>query len=86
MKELKKYMKTLAEPDKSCSSKWIGQKLKEHFQDLVYFVFEPAVWYVIGRVLKGHLYPASQRASHMQVNPSVNEGSLLMSRIITGNS
>ena len=86
MKELKKYMKTLAEPDKSCSSKWIGQKLKEHFQDLVYFVFEPAVWYVIGRVLKGHLYPASQRASQMQVNPSVNEGSLLMSRVITGNS
>ena len=41
---------------------------------------------VIGRVLKGHLCPASQIASHMQVNPSVHEGSLFMSRATTGNS
>ena len=44
------------------------------------------VRYVIGRVLKGHIYPTSQIASHMQVNPSINRGSLFMSRAITGTS
>ena len=43
------------------------------------------VWYVIGCVLKGHIFPASQIASHMQVNPSLHEGSLLMSRATTSN-
>ena len=42
--------------------------------------------YVIGRVLKGHICQAFQIASHMQVNPSIHEVSLLMSHAITGNS
>ena len=42
--------------------------------------------YVNGCVLKGHICPASQISSHMQVNPSVHEGSLLMTRATTGNS
>ena len=44
------------------------------------------VRYVNGHVLKGHICPASQIASHMQVNLSIHEGSLFMSRAITGNS
>ena len=38
MKELEEKMKRLTESGKSYSSKWIGQKLTEHYQDLVYFV------------------------------------------------
>ena len=44
------------------------------------------VRYVNGRVLKGHICPASQIASHMQVNPSVHEETLFMYRATTGNS
>ena len=44
------------------------------------------VRYVNGRVLKGHICPVSQIASHMQVNASVHEGSLFMSCATTGNS
>ena len=35
------------------------------------------LWHVNGRVLKGCICPASQIASHMQVNPSIHEVSLL---------
>ena len=41
---------------------------------------------MVWRVLIGHICPEYQTASHMQVNPGVHEGSLLMSRATTGNS
>ena len=53
-------------------------------RSLIQIIF--VVWYEIGCVLKGHICPASQVASHMQVNPTIHEGSLLMSRITIGNS
>ena len=39
-----------------------------------------------GRALRGHICPASQITSHMQVNPGVHKGSSLMSCATTGNS
>ena len=53
---------------------------------VMYNIPNLVVRYVNGRVLKGHMCPASQIATHMQVNPSVHEGSLFMSRTTTGNS
>ena len=43
MKELEENMKTLTESGESYSSQRIGQKLKEHYQGLVYFVSEPGI-------------------------------------------
>ena len=51
----------------------------EWFQTLnPWFLIHLVVRYVHERVLKGHICPASQTASHIQVNPSVYEGSLFM--------
>ena len=43
MKELEEQMKTLRELGESYSLKWIGQKIKEHYKDHVYFVSEPGI-------------------------------------------
>ena len=43
MKELEENMKMLRESGESYSYKRIGQKLKEYYQDLVYFVCEPGI-------------------------------------------
>ena len=59
----------------------------EWFQTLnPWFLIHLVVRYVNGRVLKERICPASHIASHIQVNPSVHEGPLFMSRATTGNS
>ena len=47
--------------------------------------YQLGVWHVIGHAIKGHICPASQIASHMQVNPIIRKGLLLMSHATTGN-
>ena len=40
----------------------------------------------MGHAIKGHICPASQIASRMQVNPIIRKGSFLMSHATTDNS